>query len=35
LIQMDATPQQATKYDRQVKKPSRRTRRQAERMYVQ
>jgi hypothetical protein len=37
LIQMDATPQQATKYDRQAKKPSRRarTRREVERMYVQ
>jgi hypothetical protein len=35
LIQMDATPQQATKYDKRAKKPSRRTRRQAERMYVQ
>ncbi len=37
LIQVDATPQQATKYDKRAKKPSRRTRssREVERMYVQ
>lgn len=36
LIQIDATLQQAKKYDRQVKKPARRARsRSTERMYVQ
>lgn len=35
LIQIDATPQQAKKYDKSVKKPVRRARRQVDRMYAQ
>ncbi len=35
LIQIDATPQQAAKFDKNARKKSRRSRREVQRMYVQ